>query len=292
METWDPAAARDPFPDAGTHLAGPYRVVLHTTEGSTYGGARSAYRTNKVSPHFTCSFEKGRFEVWQHVALDRSSTALEHRAGTVHTNRLSAVQIEVVGFARNPVWAAGLTQGVGDLLAWIMGQTGVTPVAPTFAPYPASYGESNGVRFPDTVWLTFNGVCGHQHVPHQSHGDPGAVDIAALLPRQVQVEAATVGPALIPAPVHDYEEAAVKQTMMHIGALDKDGRGWSDWDPGLGRDPIIHGLTLLGPSPADDGYWPQQEHVQLSAQPRGGKVRVVVRGGTPGDTITCFVTVA
>lgn len=96
----------------------------------------------------------------------------------------------------------------------------------------------------------------------------------------------------VPIPVHDFEELSVKQTMMVIGKLDENGRGWSDWDPGLGRDPNIVGLVLLGPSPADDGYWEGQEKVQLSAQPRGGKVRVVVRGGTPGDTITAFVSVA
>lgn len=108
---------------------------------------------------------------------------------------------------------------------------------------------------------------------------------AGVTPPEVRTE-------VVPIPVHDFEEATVKQTMMHIGALDGNGRGWSDWDPGLGRDPNIVGLVLLGPSPGDDGYWEGQEKVQLSAQPRGGKVRVVVRGGTPGDTVTCFVAVS
>lgn len=96
----------------------------------------------------------------------------------------------------------------------------------------------------------------------------------------------------VPIPVHDFEEAAVKQTMMVIGPLDEHGRGWSDWDPGLGRDPNILAVTLLGPSPPDDGYWERQENVQLAAQPRAGRARVVVRGGQPGDTITCFVSVS
>ena len=96
----------------------------------------------------------------------------------------------------------------------------------------------------------------------------------------------------IPAPVHDYEEAATKTTMLHCGPLDRDGNGWSDWQPGLGRDPVIVGLVQLGSSPADDGYWLNQSKVNLSAQPRGGAVRVTVRNGTPGDTVTAFVTVA
>lgn len=100
------------------------------------------------------------------------------------------------------------------------------------------------------------------------------------------------GPAMIPAAIHDYEEAATKSTMIHIGKLDSNGKGWADWQPGLGRDPIIVGLVQLGPSPPDDGYWDHQSKVNLSAQPRGGAVRVVVRNGTPGDTVTAFVTVA
>lgn len=97
---------------------------------------------------------------------------------------------------------------------------------------------------------------------------------------------------MFPATVHDYEEGATKTTMVHIGKLDANGNGWADWQPGLGRDPIIVGLVQLGPSPADDGYWPNQANVNLSAQPRGGAVRVTVRGGTPGDTVTAFLTVA
>jgi hypothetical protein len=96
----------------------------------------------------------------------------------------------------------------------------------------------------------------------------------------------------VPIPVHDYEEAATKTTMVHCGPLDSHGNGWADWQPGLGRDPIIVGVTLLGPSPPDDGYWENQENVTLAAQPRGGAVRITVRNGTPGDTVTCFVTVS
>jgi D-alanyl-D-alanine carboxypeptidase-like protein len=93
-------------------------------------------------------------------------------------------------------------------------------------------------------------------------------------------------------PVHDFEEVSVKQTLLQIGKLDDHGCGWADYDPGLGRDPMIVGVTLLGPSPPDDGYWTSQADVTVAAQPRGGKVRVVVRNGTPGDTIGVFVSVA
>lgn len=100
-------------------------------------------------------------------------------------------------------------------------------------------------------------------------------------------------PTATPAdPVHDFEEAAMKQMFMHIGPLDAQGNGWADWDPGLGRDPIIYSVVQQGPSPPDDGYWPGSAGVNISAQPRGGKVRVTIRRGTPGDTVSCWVSVA
>lgn len=288
MLTWDPAATRAPLPDAGDHLAGPYRIVLHTTEGNSYAGALAAYRANRVAPHFTASYEGGRFRHWQHIAINRSASALRHPAGTVHTNRLSAIQIEVVARAANPIWPEGLVVGVADLVAWVMEQTGVQAVAPHFEAYPASYGLHNGLRFSEADWLTFNGVCGHQHVPGNDHGDPGAINVAALLPTP-KVQRPVSPP---PGVVYDYEELAVKTTMMHIGPLDKDGNGWADWQVGLGRDPIPVSVVLRGPSPPDDGYWPDEARVQLSAQPRGESLRVVVRNGLAGDTITCFVAVA
>lgn len=127
------------------------------------------------------------------------------------------------------------------------------------------------------------------HRTHVHIAVPRGVFLAPTPTAVPRVEAHT---QTVPIPIHDFEEQSVKQTMMVIGKLDENGRGWSDWDPGLGRDPNIVGLVLLGPSPADDGYWLKQEKVQLSAQPRGGKVRVVVRGGAPGDTVTCFVAVS
>lgn len=118
----------------------------------------------------------------------------------------------------------------------------------------------------------------------------GALSAVVLPPAEVRTEA-------VPIPVHDYEEAATKTTMVHCGPLDAAGNGWTDWQPGLGRDPIPVAVTLLGPSPPDDGatgdpYWMEQAKVNVSAQPRGGALRIVVRNGKPGDTVTVWATVA
>jgi hypothetical protein len=46
-----------------------------------------------------------------------------------------------------------------------------------------SYTEANaaGFRMSPTEWDSFNGVCGHQHVPENTHWDPGAFDWTRLL---------------------------------------------------------------------------------------------------------------
>lgn len=176
---WCPWATKDVvFPDAGPYVGGPFRGVLHTTEGSSYAGARAAYASTHDGPHFTVSQDG----IWQHVALDRASTALVHASGQIDTNRLSAVQIEIVGFAAHP--EALPLANVKRLMVWIEQQTGIAAIAPKFLPYPQSAGAST-VRFSSGMWAKFGGWCGHEHVPQNDHGDPGAIDIATLLVRGV-----------------------------------------------------------------------------------------------------------
>lgn len=278
MKVWDPAAEQDPLTDAGSFIAGPYRIVLHTTEGSTYAGARSAYRAGGVSPHFTVSYEKGHLELFQHVRLDRAATALEHRAGTVHTNRLSAVQIEVVGFAAKPAWPDGLVTGVADLLAWIMTQTDVKPIAPTFKAYPASYGIGNGVRFSDTDWLTFNGICGHQHVPHQDHGDPGAIPILKLL----GAPSRQVIPAAVSPSVKEVTGVRISSGMIGPVNLDNTGKGWVSIQAPLDR---IMFIEERGSAPArDKGYWANVNHDVNDSGPE----TIVTLYGAPGEEVIVY----
>lgn len=130
---------------------------------------------------------------------------------------------------------------------------------------------------------------------HENHTHSAVLKGTFLTPAVVLPPVAHV--ETVPIPVHDFEELAVKQTMVHVGPLDKDGNGWADWQPGLGRDPNPVALVLLGPSPPDDGqagdpYWMIQAHVNLAAQPRNGALRVVVRNGKPGDTVTLWATVS
>src|SRR5262245_5928557 len=89
------AVARCPFAQwdeisgsAGTYLGGPFKIVHHTTEGSTYAGARAAYVAKRVDPHFTVFGE----QVFQHIDTSVAARSLRNPPGGVETNRDSAVQ--------------------------------------------------------------------------------------------------------------------------------------------------------------------------------------------------------
>jgi hypothetical protein len=179
MIDWYPTATKEALEDAGTFLGGPFRGVLHTTEGDSYGGALGAYRANRSAPHFTVAGSR----VWQHVPINRAARSLQNAPGGVETNRWSAIQIEIVAHAANPVWLPETIEATRSLMAWLEQQTGIRPSSPRFIAYPASGGLRAAQRMGNQAWLRWDGWCGHQHVPENDHGDPGAAPITALLVR-------------------------------------------------------------------------------------------------------------
>jgi peptidoglycan hydrolase-like protein with peptidoglycan-binding domain len=184
MLRWLPAAVRDVMPDAGEFVAGPYRGIIHTTEGDTYAGARGAYIANRSAPHFTCYLAPTGFLAYQHVGLDRAARALANLSGGVETNRRSAIQLEVVARAGKPAWPEPLVAGVRDLMIAIEKETGIKPHTPQFLGSVA-YGVRGPARMTAAAWNSFDGWCGHQHVPENAHWDPGAINPAPLLERFV-----------------------------------------------------------------------------------------------------------
>lgn len=177
--SWCPFATRDDGDshDAGPFVGGPARGVLHTTEGTTFAGARSAFVTNNSWPHFTVTIEGDRFHVYQHLSTSVSARSLEHRPGTVETNHQSAIQIEIVGYAaQSPGFSQAYLDGIARLMRWIETDSGVTRTSGVAFVAPGSE-----TRLTDAQWLAYAGWCGHQHVPNNSHEDPGAIDIAHLL---------------------------------------------------------------------------------------------------------------
>ncbi|MGW3492038.1 hypothetical protein ACWDEM_32480, partial [Streptomyces sp. NPDC001054] len=70
----------------------------------------------------------------------------------------------------------------GAFAKWAHEQHGVPLTSGvTWKAYPASYGSSAGVRMSAAKWSSYRGHCGHQHVPENDHGDPGAFPMAAIL---------------------------------------------------------------------------------------------------------------
>ncbi len=165
----------------GTFNGSPWRVILHTTEGGSIDGAVGAYRATGSWPHFTVDPSKGRRA--QHYDLDTSARALLHRPTDPETNRANAIQIEIVGFAtESPGWPKPWLRWLGTaVLEPIRAVCPFALAAPDFVRYPDSYGFGAHQRLTWDSWRAFSGICGHEHVPGNDHGDPGALDITTII---------------------------------------------------------------------------------------------------------------
>src|SRR5262245_12868817 len=164
-----PFAKWMPLPwSAGGYVRGPFRIVHHTTEGTTAAGAFDTYQHSHDIPHFTVDDQF----IYQHLDTEIAATALAHPPGTVHTNKLSAIQFELVGFAGKPKSKASLTN-VGRLCRWIENTHGVHRDWPNGYPNPPANGHDPGHHNRNQMnWETKSGHYGHCHVPVNSHWDP------------------------------------------------------------------------------------------------------------------------
>src|SRR5262245_45840692 len=124
--TWRPVRN---LTSPGPYLGGPFRIVHHTTEGSTAAGAFAAYQQRGIGPHFTIDARA----IYQHLDTAVSASAGLNEAGGVQTNRLSAVQIEWVGFAGQPKNQTMLKK-VAKLCRWLEKTHGIPQRWPAGAP--------------------------------------------------------------------------------------------------------------------------------------------------------------
>lgn len=181
---WLPEAKRIPADRAGGTYSRdvPFRLVLHTTEGSSIEGAVGAYKKHGSWPHLTIDARK-RIVV-QHYRFGIAARALKRPAGTVATNGASAIQAELVGFAKDtPNWSAEDVVWLGKTFAPILDAYDIGRYSPTFlGPEAGTIATRTAPqRMSPAEWLAFNGVCGHQHVPNNDHWDPGRFQIARFL---------------------------------------------------------------------------------------------------------------
>lgn len=182
-------------------------AVLHTTEGV----GLTDYDGGSMAPNLTAvaDFVNKRLRWYQHFDIDRSSRALRNLAGGVETNTLNVVQVEFEGtcdYSKRNTWGSRVAgrdyiywgdppdwalRDAADFLRWLNANHGVPLSGPsmwlTYGPdsrrpgvTPASYGASPA-RMTFAQWNAFKGICGHQHVPENDHGDPGALPFTKLI---------------------------------------------------------------------------------------------------------------
>jgi len=174
-DVWIPFAVKLPFvhSDGGSYVGGPPRGVLHTTQSWGYTPSVSNYYGHRNPPHVTIDRDGS---IYQHFPANRAARGLKHPRFRPHTNRRSAFQIEVVGFAQNPDYPIEQVEALQDVIGWVTDNLGVEREAPLPFIGSEGWGTDAPSRMKSQDWKNFNAWCGHQHVPWNDHWDPGAID--------------------------------------------------------------------------------------------------------------------
>lgn len=188
MGKWLPNARRDfPGNDAGPmNGSGAKRELFHSTEGGSISGAVAAYVTNNSWPTITVDIPLR--EIQQHLPLEvaaRSLRNLSSDPGPTNSEGTILVQIEIVGFAKDPssmADEAGWRWFGAEVVRPIADMCGV-PIESTvkWVSYPDSYGAGKGQRLEDDAFRAYQGLFGHEHADENVHGDPGAIPINWIL---------------------------------------------------------------------------------------------------------------
>jgi hypothetical protein len=168
--------------------------VFHTIEGEpSEAGFRALARRHPSPPHLWAMPSADL--LLQVIPLDRAAYALGHPPGTVDTNRMGAIQVECWGFARDmgSVSTQTLDWLARRLLAPVVQMVPINLAHVRTTSGDECYGAHSACRMSESEWRSFDGVCGHQHVPGNSHWDPGRLDLAAIAARAASILAG--GPA-------------------------------------------------------------------------------------------------
>lgn len=160
---------------SGAYTGKPFRIVHHTTEGSSASGAFAAFKKNRSDPHFTVDHAR----IVQHIDTAEGGRALANRKGGVQTNRHAAIQIEVVGFAGADKKKATLKH-VARLCRWLEQQHGIPASWAAGPPKTHNKGKDPGGHKRDpAIWTSTGGHYGHSQVPENIHWDPGYSKVEA-----------------------------------------------------------------------------------------------------------------
>ncbi len=270
---------------SGSHLGGPFKIVHHTTEGSSASGAIDTFRLKRSDPHFTVDATT----IYQHIDTSGGARALRNQGGGVQTNRDSAIQIEVVGFAGRPKNRNTL-ENVARLCRWIEQTHSVPKVWPNGFPRPAINGRDPGGHNRDrNNWDTQGGHYGHCHVPENDHWDPGYTQDDLSIVMEGELRSLQAVSERLPG-VEITPEVAIAIDNLNLitypltVALDAQGQGFMVLDVAWER------VTALIPQAAKNagGVW---ETCTASLAEEDGQTLLVVTGGRPEATVTVLLKV-
>lgn len=244
-----PAAEWHPLGAPGApYTSGPFKIVHHTTEGSTIEGALSALGAAHSESHFVVGRGRnGVVEVLQLIDTALSARSLRNQSGGVETNRDSAIQIELVGFAGKPKDRESL-RALRDLLRWIERTHNVPPVWPNGLPKPPRNGQDPGGHNRNAqVWNLQGGHYGHSNVPENYHWDPAytAEEVEFLM-----AGATGVDPG-------DLEEEEDGPTRVRVFGIAPERLNLRKEPSGTGQDigDVFEGLELTAEELSPDGQW-------------------------------------
>lgn len=168
--------------DGGRLSGGAPRVVWHTAERDPYAtSARSvAHHLNSVDAQAHLVWNPLTAETVQMVPATRAACGLGGGRGGANTEGRLCIQIEVVGFARDP-FTAGPLHGLDAIMGWLDSWR-VPRRWPAGPPRPAEQPRNASRR----QWSQ-GGHFGHSQVPGARHLDPGPIDIHKIIEHDIRL---------------------------------------------------------------------------------------------------------
>lgn len=201
MELWHPRAKKViPNSYTGSLLTRFEKQVLHSTESDFYVPSSASYFGHQLWPTATLGRVKNvGWELYQHLPLNRMSSAMRNLAGGVETNRDGCIQIEITGRAATsiPNLPNEALDILFDWLWFVHEETGIPyEFVDDFHHYPPENGYRLGKepwRLRGAEWDSYRGILGHQHADENVHGDPGKIDIDYLKAKRPTTPVPPVG---------------------------------------------------------------------------------------------------
>jgi len=160
-------------------LSKPPVGVGHTTEGSFESALAKFEHTD--APNFMIGRDtRGKLRIIQFIELGRVAAALEHRKGTVETNRWARAQIELVGTSKKTSWLPAdkeLLDAFTQLVAILHQRCEIPlhrPFPDALIPTGIVWATTKNPRRLSGHWGSAAGWWNHLEVPGNEHWDMGA----------------------------------------------------------------------------------------------------------------------